>query len=120
MSLRNLEECKLEGSRDPGWGDCPALALRDVQQIHVTQGAVAAILAHGSIAAWGEPGCSPALAAVLADGSVVTWRFPDRGGDCSAVQHQLKNVVQQATEEAVAAILAKCFSASVGQSRRWR
>ena len=95
---------------------------------------------HGSIAAWGEPGCGVdcsavqdqlrnvkqiqatvrAFAAVLADGSVVPWRFPDRGGDCSAVQHQLKNVVQQATEEAFAAILAKCFSASVGQSRRWR
>ena len=38
---------------------------------------------------------------------MVTWGRPDRGGDCSAVQDQLKNVVQvQATDGAFAAILA--------------
>ena len=33
-----------------------------------------------------------AFAAILDDGSVVTWGDPRYGGDCSAVQHQLKNV----------------------------
>ena len=38
---------------------------------------------------------------------MVTWGSPDQGGDCSAVQDQLKNVVQvQATDGAFAAILA--------------
>ena len=48
-----------------------------------------------------------AFAAILADGSVVTWGMPRHGGDCSAVQDQLRNVQQiQATNEAFAAILA--------------
>lgn len=51
-----------------------------------------------------------AFAAILADGSVVTyvtWGDPDRGGDSSAVQDQLRNVQQvEATEQAFAAILA--------------
>ena len=48
-----------------------------------------------------------AFAAILADGSVVAWGAPDRGGDSSAVQDQLKNVQQiQATGWAFAAILA--------------
>ena len=33
-----------------------------------------------------------AFAAILANGSVVTWGHPRYGGDCSAVQDQLKNV----------------------------
>ena len=48
-----------------------------------------------------------AFAAILADGSVVAWGDPERGGDCSAVQDQLRNVNQiQATESSFAAILA--------------
>ena len=48
-----------------------------------------------------------AFAAILADGSVVTWGSPDYGGDCSAVQDQLRNVQRiQATDRAFAAILA--------------
>ena len=47
-----------------------------------------------------------AFAAILGDGSVVTWGVPDYGGDCSAVQDQLKNVQTiQATDRAFAAIL---------------
>jgi alpha-tubulin suppressor-like RCC1 family protein len=50
---------------------------------------------------------SDAFAAILADGSVVTWGNPDNGGDCSAVQDQLRNVQQiQATDFAFVAILA--------------
>ena len=38
---------------------------------------------------------------------MVAWGHPEFGGDCSAVQDQLKHVQQiQATNEAVAAILA--------------
>ena len=60
--------------------------LRNVQQVHATSGA---------------------FAAILADGSVVTWGDPDRGGDSSAVQDQLRNVQQvHATSFAFAAILA--------------
>ena len=47
--------------------------LRSVQQIHST--------------------CY-AFAAILADGSVVTWGDPVYGGDSSAVQEQLKGVLQ--------------------------
>ena len=32
----------------------------------------------------------PAFAAILEDGSVVTWGDADHGGDCSAVQGQLR------------------------------
>ena len=46
-----------------------------------------------------------AFAAILADGSVVAWGNPDHGGDCSPVQDPLKSVQQiQATEGAFAAI----------------
>jgi len=45
--------------------------LRNVQEIHATL---------------------DAFAAILADGSVVTWGDQDRGGDSSAVQDQLRNV----------------------------
>ena len=48
-----------------------------------------------------------AIAAILADGSVVTWGDPSFGGDSSAVQHQLRNVIQVcASHFAFAAILA--------------
>ena len=48
-----------------------------------------------------------AFAAILADGSVVAWGNRGHGGDCSAVQDQLRNVQQiQATRFAFAAILA--------------
>jgi hypothetical protein len=48
-----------------------------------------------------------AFAATLADGSVVAWGDPECGGDCSAVQDQLKNVQHiQATYGAFAASLA--------------
>ena len=74
------------------WGDfesggCGKLQLRNVQQVQATtNGAFAAILADGSVDAWGEP---------------------DYGGDGSAVRDQLRNVQQlQATAGAFAAILA--------------
>ena len=53
------------------WGDSSAVKdqLRNVQQIQVTVDAFAAILADGSVVAWGDP---------------------DYGGDCSAVQDQLQ------------------------------
>ena len=38
--------------------------------------------------------CGGAFAAILGDGSVVTWNHAAFGGDSSAVQDQLKNVVQ--------------------------
>ena len=47
-----------------------------------------------------------AFAAILGDGSVVSWGKADDGGDSSAVQDQLKNVLQiQASNGAFAAIL---------------
>ena len=47
------------------------------------------------------------LPAILADGSIVTWGDPTKGGDCSAVRDQLRNVQNvQATCSAFAAILA--------------
>jgi len=42
--------------------------LRNVQQVHATSGA---------------------FAAILSDGTVVTWGDPDCGGDSTAVQEQL-------------------------------
>ena len=47
------------------------------------------------------------VTAILADGSVVAWGRDDKGGDCTAVQNQLRSVQQiQATYGAFAAILA--------------
>ena len=46
-----------------------------------------------------------AFAAILADGKVVTWGRPDRGGDSSGVQDQLRHV-QQICGSTGAAILA--------------
>ena len=49
--------------------------------------------------------CSSAFAAILADGSVVAWGAAAWGGDSRAVQDQLKNVQQiQASSTAFAAI----------------
>lgn len=36
----------------------------------------------------------PPILHLLADGSVVTWGHPNNGGDCSPVEHELKNVHQ--------------------------
>ena len=48
-----------------------------------------------------------AFAAILGDRTVVAWGQAEYGGDCSAVQGQLKNVQQiQATDRAFAAILS--------------
>ena len=81
-----------------------------MDQIQATNEAFAAILADGSVVAWGDPDyggdCSTvqdqlrkvqqiqatagAFAAILADGSVVAWGNLDYGGDCSAIQDQLQ------------------------------
>lgn len=89
-------------------GDISAVQdqLRNVQQVHGTSAAFAAILADGSVVTWGSSesggdsaavqdrlrnvqqigGTANAFAAILADGSVVTWGNSERGGDSSAVQ----------------------------------
>ncbi|CAE7941602.1 HERC1, partial [Symbiodinium sp. KB8] len=83
-----------------------------------------AVLGDGSAVTCGEAGSSvqltdvrliqataagpagSAFAAILGDGSVATWGDAEYGGDSSAVQAQLKNVLQiQATCSAFAAIL---------------
>ena len=47
-----------------------------------------------------------AFAAILCDGCVVTWGNADHGGDSSAVQHQLKDVLQiRASHAAFAAFI---------------
>ena len=81
-----------------------------MQQIQATQRAFAAILADGSVVAWGlaEAGGDSsavreqlrgvkqiqatwgAFAAILADGSVVTWGAAESGGDSSGVQNVLR------------------------------
>ena len=46
------------------------------------------------------------IAAIQGGGSVETWGMDDKGGDCSSVQDQLKNVKHlQVSENAFAAIL---------------
>ena len=80
--------------------------LENVQKIHATRDAFAAILADGSVETWGNPDfggdsdevrdelknvqqiCAThsAFAAILADGSVVTWGNPDFGGDSTMVR----------------------------------
>ena len=59
--------------RSRSGGDSSAVQdqLRNVQQVHAT---------------------GLAFAAILADGSVVTWGDPHDGGDSSAVQDQLRNM----------------------------
>jgi len=86
--------------------------LRNVQQIHATERAFAAILADGSVVTWGSPedggdsirvrdqlrhvqqihATRFAFAAVLADGSVVTWGHPGYGGDNTVVKDQLRRL----------------------------
>ena len=59
--------------------------LKNVQQIHVTNHAFAAILGYGTVVTWGDA---------------------SSGGESSAVQDRLKNVQQiQASEVSFAAIL---------------
>ncbi|CAE7762170.1 HERC2, partial [Symbiodinium pilosum] len=73
--------------RDEGFGgDCSLVQqrLKGVKHIQATQAA---------------------FAALLADGSVVAWGSPEAGGDSSSVQHDLKKVTHiQATKTAFAAI----------------
>ena len=58
-----------------------------------------------------------AFAAILEDGSIVSWGDPKFGGDCSAVQDQLRNVQQvQATDKAFAAILEDCAIVTWGEA----
>lgn len=83
--------------------------LSNVQQIHATDFAFAAIRGDGSVVTWGheERGAKSdpdlrnvlqlqaseqAFAALRADGMVVSWGNPDYGGDSSQVQEQLKNL----------------------------
>eukprot|EP00435_Cladocopium_sp_Y103_P001321 s3583_g1.t1 len=106
------------GDRVVTWGDTGC-----GREVSVVQ----AILADGSVVAWGHPNdggdssavqdqlsnvqqiqaTDSAFAAILTDGSVTTWGDPDSGGDSSAVQDRLRNVQQiQSTARAFAAILA--------------
>ena len=84
--------------------------LKNIQQIHTTERAFAAILADGSVVTWGNPdwvdnsasvsdklrnvqqihATERAVAAILADGSVVTWGDPYWGGNSSTVRDQFK------------------------------
>ena len=58
-----------------------------------------------------------AFAAILADGSVVAWGDPEQGGDCVDVQEQLQNVQHiQASAGAFAAILADGSVVTWGES----
>ena len=88
--------------------------LQNVVQVQANAAAFAAIMADGSVAAWGQNGsggeCSAvqdqlfnvqhiqatkqrgAFAAIRADGRVVTWGSEHAGGDSSGVQDQLRDV----------------------------
>ena len=77
--------------------------LKNVEQVHVTKEAFAAIVADGSVVTWGNEDSSgdsmrvrdqlqnpqqihatrSAFAAILPDGSGVTWGNPNWGGDSS-------------------------------------
>ena len=121
--------------------------LKNVQQIHATHSAFAAILADGSVVTWGDPNnggdstrvrdqlknvrqihaTGGAFAALLADGGVITWGDRRNGGNSTMVRDQLKNVHQIcATDGAFAAILADGsvvtwgYSAYGGDSARVR
>ena len=85
--------------------------LRDVQQLQAAEYAFAAIRADGTVVTWGKgpkggdssgvqdqlhgvrsiQKTKSSFAALRADGSVVTWG--DDGGNSSAVQDQLRNVI---------------------------
>ena len=59
-----------------------------------------------------------AFAAILSDGSVVTWGTAAAGGDSSAVQHLLQNVLQlYATSSAFAALLGDGSIVTWGKSK---
>ena len=101
--------------------------LVNVQKIHATKYAFAALLEGGPVVTWGSPifggdstpvqmqlgsnvkgvmAAGFAFAALLDDGSVAAWGVPDTGGDTSSVQDELENVRQiQATDGAFAALL---------------
>ena len=92
----------------------PAVDQLNVQQIHASGLAFAAVLDDGSVVSWShanDGGDSNAVqdqlrnvqqiqasglafAAILGDGSVVAWGNDRYGGDSSAVQDQLKNMQQ--------------------------
>ena len=85
--------------------------LRNVQQLQARKCAFAAILADGSVLAWGSQASggdssnvqtqlrsvqkiqatSSAFAAVVTDGSVVAWGNQRSGGNAWAVRHHLRN-----------------------------
>eukprot|EP00435_Cladocopium_sp_Y103_P071831 s53_g38.t1 len=120
-------------------GDSTAVQdqLRNVQQVHATDNAFAAILANGTVVTWGHSdyggdstavqdrlrnvqqvhATSGAFAAILANGTVVTWGSSFYGGDSAAVQDQLRNVQQvHGTKLAFAAILANGTVVTWGDS----
>eukprot|EP00438_Fugacium_kawagutii_P035927 Skav228000 [mRNA] locus=scaffold390:386221:390830:- [translate_table: standard] len=115
--------------------------LRNVQHIHSTGHAFAAILAHGGVVTWGLPdfggdssgvknklknveqihATQSAFAAVLKDGTVVTWGHPKNGGDSSRVRYQLRNVQEiHATCRAFAATVADGHVVTWGTSGEGR
>eukprot|EP00439_Symbiodinium_sp_Y106_P037160 s824_g4.t1 len=97
-----------------GGGDSRSVQqqLCDVQHVHISEFACAAIRADGSVVTWGSAvaggdshdvshmlfdvveisATNSAFAAMRLDGSVVTWGDPENGGDSSSVQEQLKHV----------------------------
>lgn len=86
---------------DPDAGDSSKVQglLRNVQQLQATK-------------------C--AFAAILADGSVLAWGSQASGGDSSNVQTQLRSVQKiQATSSAFAAIVNRWIGCCVGQSTIW-
>ena len=86
--------------------------LKNVQHIHATEAAFAAILASGSVVSWGNAAphggdstgvqeqlnnvlqiqaSASAFAAIRSNGTVVTWGRRECGGDSRAVHEQLRN-----------------------------
>ena len=66
-------------------------------------------------------GTGGAFAAILADASVVAWGDPESGGDCSAIQDQLRNVerIQATKVGSFAAILANASVVAWGTILWW-
>ena len=121
-----------DGSSDFSGGDSSQIQarLKAVQEVKATDRAFAAILADGSVVAWGDidPGGDPydfadedyftprdvqqvqandgAFAAIRTDGSVATWGSNLFGGRSLEVQDQLRNVlhIQATSRGAFAAI----------------
>jgi hypothetical protein len=93
-------------------GDHVRDQLKNVEQVHVTKEAFAAIVADGSVVTWGNGDSNGdstrvreqlknvqrifaterAFAAILADEGVVAWGSSSYGGDSTSVRNQLKNV----------------------------